>query len=301
MTHALKIGRLNVRTGRLRRYREICGRFGKTLWIFIAVIVVSMVTGFGGLMAQTPEIRFIYPGEGQAITAYDSAFVLGNVTPGAGLWINGVPVDVQDNGAFLAFLPVSDGPFVFRGMAVMSGDTVWNERAIQVPQRMHTFPLDSLGLDSSFVMPLDSVWLLPGDVLEVSCKGTPDCEAFFDIEGIAWGLPMAERRPEMVWLDKSAVFGELASDTGFVSGIYTGLYQVQAWDYGKAASIRFHLASGGDSIQSMAPGVVTIINSPVPRVGMLTGETVIARPAPGLPIHAKFCTNWISNINFTPS
>jgi len=242
--------------------------------------LVCLLAGWQ-LYAQRPALKFIYPRENQTVTAVDSAFVIGNVPPGSRLWINGIPVSVYENGAFLAFLPVSSGPFIFQGVALMGEDTLKAERRITVPERLHTWPLDSLGLDSSFVMPRDSVWAIPGDVVEVSFKGTPGCQAFFDIDGIAWGLPMAERRPSMDYVTGDAVFGDLEVDTAFVQGIYTGLYQVQPWDYGKTASIGFHLKSGEDSVHMTAPGPLTVINSPIPRMGILTAETVIARPAPG--------------------
>jgi N-acetylmuramoyl-L-alanine amidase len=52
-------------------------------------------------------IRVVYPGEGQQLAARDSNFIFGSVGSGeAALSINGTPVPVAANGAFLAFLPV---------------------------------------------------------------------------------------------------------------------------------------------------------------------------------------------------
>ncbi|HKP73898.1 MAG TPA: N-acetylmuramoyl-L-alanine amidase, partial [Longimicrobiaceae bacterium] len=55
----------------------------------------------------TLAIDVVYPDEGQALTAADSNFIFGSVGTGAArLTINGQPVEVAANGAFLAFLPV---------------------------------------------------------------------------------------------------------------------------------------------------------------------------------------------------
>ena len=52
-------------------------------------------------------IDVVYPREGSNIAVRDSTFLFGNVgTGGATLRINGAPVPVEPNGAFLAFLPV---------------------------------------------------------------------------------------------------------------------------------------------------------------------------------------------------
>jgi N-acetylmuramoyl-L-alanine amidase len=59
--------------------------------------------------ARTGPLRIdvVYPAENAAITASDSNFVFGNLGTGeATLTINGAPVEVAPNGAWLAFLPV---------------------------------------------------------------------------------------------------------------------------------------------------------------------------------------------------
>ncbi|MBI4545934.1 MAG: hypothetical protein HY703_12110, partial [Gemmatimonadetes bacterium] len=57
------------------------------------------------------RLDLVYPPEGAAVTARDSTFVFGSTGTGeARLWINGAPVAVAPNGAFLGFLPVpADG------------------------------------------------------------------------------------------------------------------------------------------------------------------------------------------------
>ena len=75
-------------------------------------------------------ISVVYPRPGALITSRDSNFILGSVGTGdATLTINGTPVPVRANGAFLAWLPVPDSATSrYDLMAVQGTDTV---RAIQ--------------------------------------------------------------------------------------------------------------------------------------------------------------------------
>jgi len=81
--------------------------------------------------ALAPDL--VYPAEGQALTAADSTFVFGSVgTGGAALRINGAPVDVAPNGAFLAYLPVPpDG--VYELAASRGAETRTLRRTVRVP------------------------------------------------------------------------------------------------------------------------------------------------------------------------
>jgi N-acetylmuramoyl-L-alanine amidase len=234
------------------------------------------------LLGEKPEIRIVYPKEDQVVAAKDSTFIFGSVTPGARIWINGDSIRVYPNGSFLAYLPVTPGEFVFQCDAVLGTDTLTATRKVHIPHRLNVFPTDFLGFDTSYVYPRVSSVLRPGDFYEVSAKGTPDCRAFFDIEGLAWGIPMAERLPlsQFAWGD--AVFGKLKVDTTVVRGIYTGIYQIQPWDVAYESGVTFHLTSAdSDTVSLQAPGSLTVDTSPIPRIAILTEETVVARSAPG--------------------
>ncbi len=71
-------------------------------------------------------ISVVYPRPGALITSRDSNFILGSVGTGdATLTINGTPVPVRANGAFLAWLPVPDSATSrYDLMAVQGTDTV---------------------------------------------------------------------------------------------------------------------------------------------------------------------------------
>ena len=79
------------------------------------------------------RIRVMYPDSGAVLAARDSNFIFGSVGSGrASLTINGAPVDVAPNGAFLAFMPVpQDG--VYRLQAARDGQTEQMQRTVRAP------------------------------------------------------------------------------------------------------------------------------------------------------------------------
>ena len=260
------------------RYFHIVGWSLRHFLFALLFFIFSPVLLFG----DKPEIRIVYPKEDQEVIAKDSTFIFGSVTPGARLRINDESVRVYSNGSFLAYLPVSPGEFVFRCGAVLGTDTTIVERKVFIPYRLRAFPVDSLGFDTTYVYPQVSSILRPGDLFEVSVKGTPGCRVFFDIDGLAWGIPMTERLPLPQFPWGEAVFGELEVDTSFVKGIYTGIYQIQPWDVAQDSRITLTLVNcDSDSISIEASGRLSVQNLLVPRIAILTQETVIARPRPG--------------------
>jgi N-acetylmuramoyl-L-alanine amidase len=92
----------------------------------------------GGLPAVPARVGalaldVVYPGEGQALAASDSNFVFGSVGTGdAALRINGLPVRVAANGAFLGFVPVPAGG-VYELVATRGGETRTLRRTVRVP------------------------------------------------------------------------------------------------------------------------------------------------------------------------
>ncbi|HEX8361509.1 MAG TPA: hypothetical protein VF613_15450, partial [Longimicrobium sp.] len=93
----------------------------------------------GGALPPVPSVSgplridVVYPAEDAQLTASDSNFVFGSVGTGdATLTINGAPVEVAPNGAFLAFIPVPrDG--VYRVEASSAGGTQQAVRRIRRP------------------------------------------------------------------------------------------------------------------------------------------------------------------------
>lgn len=96
-------------------------------------------------------IRVTYPSPGQQLTARDSNFIFGAVGHGeARLSIDGRPVEVRPNGAWLAFIPVpDDGRYDL--VATLGADTVRHTLPVKLPAppgaRRAAAPTVSAGID----------------------------------------------------------------------------------------------------------------------------------------------------------
>jgi N-acetylmuramoyl-L-alanine amidase len=91
--------------------------------------------GLPAVPARTGALALdvVYPGEGQALTAADSNFIFGSVGSGdAALRINGLPVRVAANGAFLGFVPVPRNG-VYELVATRGAESRTLRRTVRVP------------------------------------------------------------------------------------------------------------------------------------------------------------------------
>ena len=126
-----------------------------------------------------PNIQVVYPRENQEIGPVDSTFILGAVTPGSQLEINGVPVEVYRTGGFLAFLPVQPGPFKFRLRARLDR----SRDSLIVPVVIadtRPIPADSgVRIRAGSVRPQWNRTIRAGDEITVGFDGTVGCTAKF--------------------------------------------------------------------------------------------------------------------------
>ncbi len=115
----------------------------------------------------------VYPQEGAAIATRDSTFVFGSTGTGeATLTINGTPVEVQPNGAFLAFLPVpADSVYDVRASA--AGTTRSLTIHVGVPPAPAPPPAGRAAIAPGSVRPRGAWAAQPGERVEVGFRGTP--------------------------------------------------------------------------------------------------------------------------------
>ncbi|KPJ50918.1 MAG: hypothetical protein AMJ41_00605, partial [candidate division Zixibacteria bacterium DG_27] len=223
-----------------------------------------------------PLVNVVYPLEGATIAACDSTFIFGQVTPGSELTINGYQVKVHDNGAYLAFLPIEPGDFVFHLEARNQLGVTTTDLHVKVPEIL-TFSDDSLIITG--VLPRWDLTLTEGDILQVRFHGTPGCSAFFSIPGLRQGIPMIElpRREVPSW---GEVFRK--KEKGMEekhSGIYSGVYRITKADSTDSVRIHFKLVRE-DSTWDSTEAVVTIEQYDLPRVVEFTGEKQVVRTGP---------------------
>ncbi len=220
-------------------------------------------------LAEKPQIKVIYPKINSNIGAVDSTFILGSVTPGAKLNINGVKIAVHKDGGFIAFLPISPGPFEFRLSARMGNDTTSLIWPVSIPLPRRSFGYDSL-IISEIADTLPNKGLSCGDKLIVEFQGTPGCVAYFSIPGMVDSVPMAELPPQTQSFWGEALFGAGAvPETLKIRGYYQGFLNIGPEKIRDSSRICYHL-KGPDYNQIMAritanPTEISHLNFLAPR------------------------------------
>lgn len=116
----------------------------------------------------TLGIRVAYPAE-NAVVAADSNFIFGSVGRGdATLAVNGAPVEVAANGAFLAFLPVpADG--LYRLQATAAGET--RARELRVRPGGASAAAAPAGIVASSLTPRGTMTAYAGERVTVRFRG----------------------------------------------------------------------------------------------------------------------------------
>ncbi len=191
--------------------------------------------------ADKPEIKIVYPKMNSVIGAADSTFILGSVTPGSKLTINGIKAPVHKDGGFIAFLPIHSGNFEFQINARLGGDVADVSWPVIVPSPQKSLAYDKLRIEE-INDSLTNLGLPSGDRLIVEFKGTPGCVAYFSIPGVADSIPMAELTPRSQAFWSEAIYGARAIPETFkVRGIYQGFFDIGKDKTRDSTRICYHL------------------------------------------------------------
>lgn len=209
------------------------------------------------------SIVVIYPKDSQQVSSVDSTFILGHIKGAeiylkkynTKLFLNGQETDIHEDGGFIGFIPIEPGLFkvelrlevqTLPRQSRFSYDIVYRNLFIKVPQPLKPVPFDSLKIAKELDTPDGFRNMSTGDRLTVQLQGTPDCKAWFSIDGLIDSIPMGEMspRPQPYWGE--AVFGQGAiPDSLLMRGIYSGSYQITSADRIDSATIRYHLMYPG--------------------------------------------------------
>ena len=234
------------------------------------------------------KLEVVYPKPDQQLPAVDSTFILGNVTRGAKLWINGVQIPVHKGGGWLAFVPVTQGPFLFSLIAATEDDTTSLYLPVWVGPNGTLYMLPR-PLIPSASLPDGEMMYSVGDIFEFSFKAPPGGAGWFSI-GSNDPVTMLEAAPSRQ-IYRGDVFGQSAfnenSSDEFVS--YTGFYRLTHADTGRnSVDYRYEFpASGvvnGNKIQTeyQTDSILTVIPEFPPLIGEFTGRSQIIRTGPRL-------------------
>ncbi|HEX3043700.1 MAG TPA: N-acetylmuramoyl-L-alanine amidase [Bacillota bacterium] len=164
----------------------------------------SVISPSATPVAPNP-IRIVFPVENAHLPALSTTYVYGSVAASGKLFINDVPVPVHPEGGFLTVIPLAPGKFEIKAQLI-GEDAVFNySRMILVDEPEKTAPVSPLTIE--YVTPLQNQELVPGDEVEVVCKGSPGLKASFTVKGLEKSFPMFETK-------------------NWPGGIYHGVYRV---------------------------------------------------------------------------
>jgi N-acetylmuramoyl-L-alanine amidase len=271
-------------------------------WVISIILFLLLTNSSAEEINTPPAINVVYPPEGKEITSTDSTFIFGSVTPGSDLIINDQYIEVRRNGAFLAYLPLKPGDFVFQLEAMNQGGISKKEVKVKVPFPHVPTPKNTLRIENYDKIPSQDMVLTSGDIIQTSLRGTPGCSASFYIEGLTSYLPMTETAKSESVFWGEGVFGKWERrDSTVPDGLYTGLYKIKPGDRIENGTIVFELIKkiqNPDSfyfpvqacfdkekmlvcLADSAPGKVTIKEEAVPQIVELKDTSTIIRTGPG--------------------
>ena len=207
-------------------------------------------------------IRIVEPGEDDHLPALASTFVCGSVPVGGKLLINGTPVAVHPGGGFLTMVNLTPGKFEIKADLQFGDQTYHFTRTIVVAAPEQAAPVSPLTIE--YVAPWLDQEVLPGDNIDVVCKGSPGMKASFTVKGVRRQFPMAES----------------AAAPG---GIYEGVYQVGNKDRLNKSKFKITLINNqGQKISKETDGTLSLFPRDLPVMAETTSPDTVLRAGPAL-------------------
>jgi N-acetylmuramoyl-L-alanine amidase len=143
-------------------------------------------------------VRVQYPAENAIVASRDSNFLLGSIGSGdATLTINGQPVPVVPNGAFIAWLPNPPaGAPRYELLAVRGADTVRRTLRVRYPTRRPLLAGGTLVVDSGSLAPGSRVRARADEFLRVSLRAPANATVWLQTaDGARRAMPALQRTP----------------------------------------------------------------------------------------------------------
>jgi len=228
------------------------------------------------------DLRVRYPSDNQLLATRDSNFLLGAVGSGdATLTINGAPVPVAPNGAFLAWVPNPPATAPRYDLVIVRGaDSVRRSLRVRFPVRTMLSSGGRLTLDSSALQPSSRSRVRPDELVRVSVRAPSN--AFLWLEGVD-----AVRRPmvPLVRAQSSAVLAAAGQREIVAAVPANGIGTSQVDDVGVtfatdvsgrriASGLTLVAARGPDTVRMTVPAVQ--LTDPDRRVvGMLRSTSLV--------------------------
>lgn len=139
--------------------------------------------------AQNAPITVQYPQENMTLTrGAKNVYLFGKLNlKNATLDVNGQSVPVNHNGTFIAYTPVEQGAYALVLTAQSAGQTYQAVRHVTVPGAPIKHFEGKARFDEKEIYPSRPLWVMPGDVINLSARGTPGAKAHALLSGLKGG------------------------------------------------------------------------------------------------------------------
>jgi N-acetylmuramoyl-L-alanine amidase len=250
-----------------------------------AVAVVAGLPTVPSVRGAAIAPRVQYPDANQLVGSRDSNFVLGSVGSGdVQLTINGEPVAIAPNGAFIAFLanpPASNPQYAL--VATRGADTVRQVVRVRYPVRTALPAVGRLRVDSGSLMPGRGVWARGEELVRVSVRAPRNAVVRLERQDTVWRVLGRGNGTATAALSSSGMGSETAdASTVFATDIAARVLA------DSARPARVIVARGADTVRLMVPLVRALptetrllaMTRVANAVGADTDQTINARTIP---------------------
>ncbi|MGV3708632.1 MAG: N-acetylmuramoyl-L-alanine amidase [Gemmatimonas sp.] len=234
--------------------------------------------------------RVQYPAENQLIATRDSNFILGSIGSGdAKLTINGAPVDVAPNGAYIGFVANPPGPNPSYELVVSRGaDTVRRIHRIRYPVRTPLLATGKLRVDSGSVAPAGRPRVRGDEMIRVSVRAPLNATAWLQLDtGRVRMLPSGLTQTNALRMARGQA--QLQNEFAVPSSEdVAGVFATEVAAARLNAKTRIVVGRGGDTVR-LTVNPPQLVDPLVRTVGVLraaatfesdTDRVVIGRPVP---------------------
>ena len=230
--------------------------------------------------ARAPlQLSIVYPGPTDVVQAHDSCFLFGAVRGGAGpvtLSVNGTPVRVFANGAWIAWLPLPDDTLaVFRLVARADGDSALQDWTARIAPRFRPPAGRAAWIDTTSFAPAGTVALPLGEGIRLAVRAAPGATVWLRLP---WGaaIPfLPDTLPgEPAWGVRAFATVTAAYRLPPAADRYVAWLPAAALcPDGKAACATLEVIAGRDTATARWPLSVGLVDLTFPSVVVLNDDT----------------------------
>lgn len=223
------------------------------------------------LFSDPLKLTIVYPREGAKMPFLQSSFVFGSVSPSsASLWINGTTVTVYPSGSYLAMIPFKPGEFKIHAKAQLGEESAQVTRSVLVASPSIPLPSNPLQISLDSIQPSTDTVVVPGDILPVRFKGTPNAKAEYRFRDFTTPTHKKE-------------WNKIAERSPLGSGIYETFPVIETDDRASHAFIEFKLTnSAGKSVKASSLGKIKIADDNSFMLTEVSTDEVTLRTGPSI-------------------